>query len=561
MRPYIPVFILSLALAWSAEPLPAPASLPDGVFAVLVVPDLPATLERIEGLAAAISPGGLPPGRLARELGGAFGQAGLGFLAPGPVVVASGPGTPLPAWSVLVPVADPAPLQAFAERRGWFAEVVDGRVLLSHLPDGIELGRRLLAAGLPTADLGSADARLLFAPDRLVRTYGAMVQGLMAMGMQQAQRQGQGQGRPDQALLKLMPGIMAAYSLALEDVALVQEDLSLAGDQIMLRGLLAARPGSALAKALVPGPQPSAKPILGRLPAGPWAIIADLRCSFTPWCDWLDDLWKRMERNPASRALAKDCAWMPDAMRRWVASATGEMAMALGADAEGRMATVSGFGSSDQAAARTQMAEMARRTLGEGLLAGMYKQMGISFEFQAAVRSVGSTEVDRLHVAIDQTRPEAAVMAQGMGDTDLAGIDGAIFSSTRPDLLDAVLTGQAKGLSLASAKAFGPGWDGHADVDLAAWMGLAMSMQKNVNPAAEAMAARFPRPGTVAPALIAWRAAEGKVQGEFRLPVAQCRALGEGFAGLKDLAPRSRRGGRGAAFGPVEAQPAGTTDF
>src|SRR5262245_8502037 len=74
----------------------------------VVIPDLRATLGRVEQVASVVAPGTLPPGALAAGLRAQLGDPGLGGLGHGPVVLAlfSGatPAAP-PAMAAFVPTS------------------------------------------------------------------------------------------------------------------------------------------------------------------------------------------------------------------------------------------------------------------------------------------------------------------------------------------------------------------------------------------------------------------------------------------------------------------------
>ena len=94
---------VTLAVAGDV-PIPQTMAMPDGnAFMVAVIPDLLATIGRIEQYAEMFVPGQVKPGMIKMQLGAALGDPELKNFAGKPVLIAVGPGAPTPSFAVVVP--------------------------------------------------------------------------------------------------------------------------------------------------------------------------------------------------------------------------------------------------------------------------------------------------------------------------------------------------------------------------------------------------------------------------------------------------------------------------
>ena len=95
---------LAPALISADIPVPAPMVMPEETaYALVVIPDLLATLGRIEAIAELFNPGAMPKGALKAQLGNMLGDPELANFTGKPVVIVVGPGAPTPSFALLVP--------------------------------------------------------------------------------------------------------------------------------------------------------------------------------------------------------------------------------------------------------------------------------------------------------------------------------------------------------------------------------------------------------------------------------------------------------------------------
>ena len=501
-----------LATVAAADPMPpAPPALPEGALLVAVVPDLRATLDRVQAAAAPVA-GAMPAGTLAGMLGARLGDPGLARLAPGPVVVVVSEGTPLPGFLALVPTTDPAGVAAQAEAQGLYAQAVGDRVAIGANPWDLDRAEAVAGhLGALTAG-ATADVRITVPVDRVVAAYGPMMLGLMQMGLAQASRQ-----QPEMAgMTKLSMAIMTAATVLLPDAGTVQTDVALAGTTLTMDQVVAPPAGGALAKALVPPPAGVAV-----LPVpGEGVIALTARYPAAGLEGWIQDAFRRLAADPRTRDLV--AGGIADLFREGEGLATGQMAMVISGTAAMHQTGVAGY--RDVARVRALQGRMIT-AMATGTLGDFYRAMGLEMRWETGVRRIGGHPVDRFTTIRSAT---AALPFPDMPPLDAVFMEGRALWSHDPALLDALVAGKAPVRTLAAQGGF-QGMDGWMDIDLIGYMGLSFAMQAEANPILEPLREALGQIPAGEPITVGWRTAEGRAQVRVRMPLEPCYALAGAF--------------------------------
>ena len=313
---------LAPALISADIPVPAPMVMPDDTaYAVVVIPDLLATLGRIEAIADLFAPGKMPKGSLKAQLGNMLGDPELTNFTGKPVVIVVGPGAPTPSFALLVPAKDPQMyLDAAVNFDLLLGKAVDGIAVMTKTPDGEILGEKIAKAYPNLVKAGpKGDIRFLIAPDKLSQAYG----GMLSMFAQMAAGQG---GNPEAA--QLMGLELAGMTAMAADVTSVQLDLRLdAAGIIGEEFTIAAKPGSAFATALaapaaVVGPRAAS-----RLGAEPSLMSMSGRVNWNAMSTYTGKILDDLKAKPEGKELISD--ELIATVKAWGATLTGDSAFRL----------------------------------------------------------------------------------------------------------------------------------------------------------------------------------------------------------------------------------------
>lgn len=526
--------VLAVTALAAGDAIPTPQTLPDpNLFLVAVVPDLKATFGRIEQAAQAIQPGGLPPGLLAMQAGGSLGDPGLNKLAAKPVVIAVGPGAPLPTIVGLVPSTDAKAYVAAAIGMGLMAEAVGDLVVVGQLPTAIDLGKALAkdyAALTAPAVAAKADIRLIVAPSKVVSAYGPMLQGFMQMAA--AQTAGDPKAAQGMAMAQMVWPVLTGVA---KDFAAKQIDLFLKGDVLQIESSAAAAPGSILATMLVAPPVGLTRPPI----PGNGCIAMGFNFNASAVVGGIAEYAVKFKADPQAGPLFSEEVIALIRSAAGVYSGTGSGAVG-GTDS---LETSNILGITDAAKARA-LAKQGLALLGAGKVGEMYRDLGVSMALKENVRSTGGQQIDRMEVTIDEAKAQPG-MKEMMPNLEFAFTKTQGLSSNVLANVDALVAGKALGKPLAAQAAF-PGFDGYLDCDLIAYLRLTMSIQAKaqplIKPMADALAAAQPAP----PILMAFKLADGKIYGKVQLPLKAVSnigmALAAGNAGGRPGGPRPRPG-------------------
>lgn len=508
MRTALLTLLVLLPLA-AADPMAAPATIPDEqAFALAVIPDLRATLGRIEACAQVLAPGSLPPGQLATRLGTMLGDPTLAALGAGPVVAVLGPGGAAPSAAFIVPTSDAPALVAAAGRLRQQAEAVGDLVVVGRRAADVALGRRIAAVYAQiTADPVRGDMRLMLAPARVVAAYRPVIAGGVAM--MQAQMARDPQAAP---MAKILGLEVAALLAAADEIEVMQADLRLDGTVVRADARLRAASGSGLADALVApqaagdaaermGPEVGYVMLAGRLPNQ--ALIT-----------WMATVAERLAQTPEHRDSIDPA--IPALLREFAAAIGDGVAMRVRGTSEAPM-RIDGVNLARDAAA---FAGLQRRMIdlvfGDNAIGRLYRQMGFSATIEEAVREVGGASVTRFHYAIDPAQPQAEQLQRLMPDMEMAALADRVVFAQAPADLDRLVTGPAEPLRTVAATVLGAGRDGYLDVHvgrcLAAMLVHNPMLPERLKQAMVALPARDPITAS-------WRTAGGAAQVEAAIPL------------------------------------------
>lgn len=518
MRRLVLSLALAVGLAGPCVPVlsaadmavPAPMAMPDDTaYAVAVVPDLLATLGRIEAIAGLFNPGQLPPGALKGQLGAMLGDPGLANFSGKPVVVVVGPGAPTPSFALLVPAKDPQLyLDAGVNFGMLLGKAVDGIAVLTQTPDGEILGEKV-AKGYAalTKNAPKGDIRLLLSPDKLVTTYGGM------LGMMAQMAAAQNPAGPEAA--KITGLQIAGLMQVLADIAAVQLDLSLDPVAIGEELTFAAKPGSELAKVLTAPPAAVGQRAAARLGNAPSLMAMSGRVNYPAMGVYAGNLLRSLKAKPEAQGLITD--EMIAAAESVGAGLSGDTAFSM-RTTEARPLLWEGlYASNDSAKAEANLEKMITLLSGQGPIGDLYRDMGITMTLTKGARtSPSGVPVHALGVTVDETKipPDQAAQMKAMSGYELAVTKGWVVMSQDPTGLDALIAGTGKGMTTNAEKALGAGRNIYADLDMIGFVRAAMKM------AGTGMDAMIPATKPGEPLSFAGTSADGRMLMEIKWPLA-----------------------------------------
>jgi hypothetical protein len=532
MRHHITSLVIACAClsALPAIDVPAPGAMPDAQsFAVLVIPDLRATLTRVEAAAAAFGQP-LPPGMLAQGLGGELGDPGLATLGTGPIYAIAAPGVPLPTWAVIIPAVKPETYAAAFTALGLATESLPGSLVVAQSIDGTDLGKRLapaLAALAPKSP--TTDVRLLLASDRLAGAYLPFLTQMLGQANRAAKT-------PDANATQFLAIFTAIAQPLFNESGTLQFDLALSASGLRIETVQAPRPGGVIAKGLIAPRPATAKPFAGRLGAGDGHFTLVGRINPTLITALADFLTPFTTNPKTSNVFTPD---LVNLIRESAALCTGEMALRQGVG--GSMAAQEGFYGITDATKAAALADRLSAVFTKGPLAGFYRDMGITMALQTKVRAgPAGVRIDRLSFTIDDSLlpPGQGEMLAGMlKPSEFAFATDALVMSADPARLDRLLGAGFGPCVLAAEKTLGPGWDGYVDYDL----GVQLRNQGKLMPGgAQGPGAMFARMPVGLPLAFSWAVSDGRVRTATYIPMALATAMKQAFAGGAEAAPPAK---------------------
>jgi hypothetical protein len=500
----------------------------------MIIPDLEASIDRIEEIAAAFAPEQAQPGMLKSQVETMLNDPGLIYLddvMPLVLMVLKTDKTdePPPTALFMRDAAD-QPYAAAAKRAGMVSRVVDSVLVLARTADALDMAGQLVPVyrNIASQDVKS-DLRLSFDIDSLMDLYGSTIQaqvdtmvetigGLAAMG-----RPGAG---PDQTaqMAKLLKLEAKALLLLLADIELIQLDLNLAADAIAIDEILVARAGSGLAD-LLGGPPVAENSALGML-SEPGFMTYAIQLDPKRLSDFALHFINQLKEDPdAADLLTPELVGLYGGMDEWIGS---EMAFAMRATDDLPFASESVMLVKDEAKALA-MVEQSMSLLAPGSAFGnMYKEMGMEFStaLEKDVRSHAGVQIHRMKMDFDMPdtpEAQAAQIKSMMKDMELAFARGYYLASQDPDSLDkmidkALAGAKTDGVKLKAREIFGAGQRAYVDLDFIGLMKAAMEMVPPGMP--NPMAMFLDQVTSTEPMVFAATSAGEKAQIQMKIPLA-----------------------------------------
>jgi len=456
LRPLVSTLLAPLLMGQDAPPAAsavtptmaaAVQTLPDAAYGLILIPDL-FRLSQHSALISAIvhrSAGTRPT--LVGLLGGMLGDPGLSNLAPTPIIGVVVPGVPAPCIAFIIPCVKP---QAYLDALAQFnmtGQAVGTLVVVSNNPGAIQPGVAIAASYqslIATPD--PSDLRVVISPKRLAAAYGGFVKNLALMMAASAKGMGQ-------VLNAEISGFLAVSA----DIDAVQADLSWSGSALAFDQTLTARPGSALAKALIALPRDGAPSAATRLDSRPAFVAVAGRFNSPALGAYANTLAATLSADPAFTGLIGPD--ILDGITKLFKAETGTIALQLSATKTFPFTVTEAFGTNDPKA----LEAIERSLMAQFSASALMHASGMTFTFDTGVRSVGTMPVDRF-----TTVYPAAMNTNGMPTQppmEMAFTDRYVLISQDAASLDAMILGTNHGMTLQATKEFPAGMDGYGDVD------------------------------------------------------------------------------------------------
>ena len=521
--------ILGCRPSAQAESIPAPAVLPDdAAFLVVCVPDLMAALERLEQVGIAINPE-MPKGMMKMGLSQALDDPEMKNLGKGPVAIIIAPGVPMPIISLVIPAIQPQTYLDALTKNGSMGKIVGNNVVVSQLPDGIDLGELLCLQMTALSSVPvQGDLRVLVRLDRVVTAYGPfLAQMAMSLGAAGGNQPGQ------QHAAKLMPLYAALLQLVGAEMETMQCDLSLNPKAIVATVTTAAKAGSPLAKALV-APAAGVFAAEKRLGATTEAVRVAGQINHAAMCAYTKQLLETLQKRPEAKDLITDQVLA--LIDRARAGYTGDWAMSLGKgnNKEGPAYVVrQALCVADGTAALDLQFGMLTHMFSEKTVLGkMYNDLGLSLKIARDQRSIGAAKVQKITMIMDDAKMPpgvAAVWKRAMLDTEFTVTNGFMLISQGAPI-DGLVSATGKPAPLKARSDFGPGKALYADINLANLVQIFFQFMPFPTPGMDEALQKLP---LADPVTTATSLAGGRVRTEWSLPTKSIaelqRAISENF--------------------------------
>ncbi|MCK5556962.1 MAG: hypothetical protein KAJ01_01195, partial [Candidatus Hydrogenedentes bacterium] len=249
-----------------ATSIPEPLNIAsDKVMAYIAIPDLAATVERIETVGAAFAPPGeFQPGMLKMQVGMMLGDPDLTHLdgAMPLVIMVFKTDTPTepPTVAGFMSHAEGSPYGEALTAMGMQFNVKDGVLTLAKTPEALAVAGEAVSAYRKIAAAGiKSNLRVTLHIGRLMETYGTLVQAQvdqMAGMIPLISPMGEGSATPNQGaqLGKVLKLETNAIFALLDQIEVIQYDVNLSADAIGVDEIFKAKPGTAMADLLSGGP-------------------------------------------------------------------------------------------------------------------------------------------------------------------------------------------------------------------------------------------------------------------------------------------------------------------
>ena len=422
-------------------------ALPDAAYGLILIPDLTKLSQHSSQIATLFQGSGPAQPTLVDSLGGLLGDPGLNNLAHTPIVGVIVPGIPAPGMALIIPCVKPQTYLDALANFNMTGQAVGTLAVVSNNPAAIQAGVAIAASYQSLiAAPDASDIRMVLSPKRLAAAYGGFIKNMTLMMAANAKGMGQ-------VLNAEVSGFLAVSA----DVDAVQADLTWNGSTLAFDQTLAARPGSALAKALSALPQDGAPSAATRLDDRPSLVALAGRFNAPALGAYANALASTLSADPAFAGLISPA--MLDGFTKLFQAQTGSIAMQVSSTKTFPFTVTEAFGTTDpkglEATERSLLALMSA--------SGFMHTTGMSFTFDPGVRTVGTTPVDRFTTVYPPAMKSSGMMTQP--PMEMAFTNAFVLISQDPASLDAMIQGSNHGMTLQATKEFPAGQDGYGDVD------------------------------------------------------------------------------------------------
>jgi hypothetical protein len=517
--------------------VPAPLEIAsDQVMAYVTIPDLGTMLEHMESIAAAFAPPGeFQPGMIKMQVGGMLGDPGLIHLDGAmPLVLmvfkADTPGEP-PQVAGFMKHNEAAPYGETLAGTGMQFKVNDGVLTLAQTPEALATAEKEVSEYRKIAATGvKNDLRVTLHMDRLMDTYGALVRsqvdqmagmitGMSAMG--QPGTPGPAEMAPLGKVLKLeVKGILAI----LEQIDVVQYDVSLSANAIELDEIVAAKAGTAMADLLSTRPAGQNRSL--SLLSEPGYVTMASQGDPKKLSAFLAHILTQLSKDPeAAEFLTPELISMFADMGDCYA---GDTALTV-RQAEGSPFVSESVMAVKDEAKCLELMEKGMSILSPGSGFGkMYEDMGMkfSFDFEKDARNRAGVAVHRFKTTVDMENvPEmqAAQMKTMLPkDTEFAFVKGYYLASQVPAALDKMIDAAqagtpSGGATLHAMRTFGDKQLVYFDLDFVGLMQASMAMMPQGMP--NPMAPLLEGVSSTEPIVGAASCADGRARIQAKIPL------------------------------------------
>jgi|GEM_PF-2940673 len=502
----------------------------DKVMGCVIIPDLEASIDHIEEIAAAFAPEQAPQGMLKRQVETMLNDPGLIYLDDVmPLVLmvlkTDQPDEPPPIAMFMKSVAD-QPYGEAAKRIGLVNKTVDGVLIAARTSDLLQTAEELVPEyqKIDASDV-KGDIRIALDINRVMAVYQSKIEtqvdtmvgtigGLSAMGRP---------GADPAQIAKLLKLEMKALITLLGDVELIQLDVGLAADAIAIDEIVVAKDGSGLAD-LFGGPPVGENRALGIL-SEPGFLTYALQLDPKRLSDFALGFIDQLKEDPdAADFLTPELVGLYEGIGEWLGS---DMAFTMRETLDTPFASETVMQVKDEAKCLA-MVEQGMSLLAPGsAFSNMYKEMGmeLSMALEKDVRNHAGVSVHRIKTDIDMPdipEAQAAQMKKMMRDMEVAFAKGYYLASQDPasldKMIDRVLAGpKADGVALRAREVFGAGQRVYVDLEFIAMLKATMAMVPPGTPNPVAMFLDQVTSTEPIASAVAW--AGGKAQVKVKIPL------------------------------------------
>lgn len=509
-------FICFFQTSALALTIPAPALIPDDTSLVtLYIPNLATAIERLQQTTEAFYPQGSRDA-VVSGIGTILNDPQLKQLGTGPSILLISPGIPMPSFSIILPSLQPELYAKALTRYGLINKIVDGHIIASKTPDGLDQGEQFLnhLDEMDSVPL-QGEMRLLIDIDRIMSNYGSFMtnMALMASAM--------GGKKPElQAFAKLTPLFCAILHIVGKDIDIHQMDFRFTPEALSITSTTAAITDSMLADALV-APKNILHASSIHLGTNRGAILLSMCQPYSKWAEYATTVFTELDKRPDSKALvSKEFSSL---ITHMASAYTGDMAMCLrpGTSDSPIFITDSVLQITNVKEAIDAQFQMFDLLFGAGTAIGnLYKSMGVTVTITKDARRIGTLPIHSFSMSVDDDH--AALSKQFSSHSEFAATNG-FFVMTQGKPLEELLHAGPQAPFFVSRNVHGLGHMGYCDFNPSLYALAIMRAQPHVSDDLINQLKKLP---TDHPCTAVIDCDSGRMRSEIRLPTKPFAALG-----------------------------------